>query len=153
MNLDTETKERFDRATDNNTKTGIVINLLTTKDKVSEMTDLILHTIGLSKEGLPEVVILLGPRSTQSPFPVEEAIEIARRMVYAVGSERSLAELSSGRVVTFKSYGTCVREFAAVPTSEDQREVFRAKYLSDLTEYLADQDYDYIVYEPQPWLH
>lgn len=153
MKLDAETKERFDRATDGNTKTGIVINLLTNNSKVGAMTDLILHTIGLSKEGLPEVVILLGPRTTQSPFPVEEAIEIARRMVYAVGSEGSLAELSSGRVVTFRSYGTCVREFAMVPSNEEQRELFRARFLSDLSEYLGNLEYDYIVYEPQPWIH
>ena len=146
-------KELFDWKTKGGEEIGLNIELSPVDGYLTSVDSLMFHTIGLVNQGFPEIVIYLGPRKLESPIPEETAVDLSRTVLTAMSKLDQVSQLAKMMPLMFIIQGTAPRQFMRVPVDDTLRERLIHSKLSKLSAYYQSDSYDFILYEPTPWIH
>lgn len=146
-------KQTFDRRTAKGKGIGVNVEFFPTDGYLVGVDSLVVHTIGLAQRGYPEIVMYLGPRKSDTPILEEFAVTLSGPILNTLGKINELTALVKMRPLSFLVQGASPRRFMCVPMNEDMKERLRHSVLSNLSTYYKDYGYDFILYEPAPWIH
>lgn len=146
-------KEDFDRKSQGGENVGLNIEFSPIHGYLKTMDSLYVHTIGLHQKGYPEIVIYLGPRKMENPIPEEDAVSLSKNVLVSLSKVDQLIALVKTSPWSFTLQGDSPRRFMRVPIDEESKQAFYDGKLLKLSTYYQYDSYDFILYEPSPWIH
>lgn len=144
---------RFDAQTKDGTQVGLNISMFAENGYLRGVDSLVFHTVGLHTRGMPEIVVFLGPRNGENPVPEGDAVSLSQGILSSMKHVNTVADLIKQQPGVFLAKGVAPRRFMRVPLPAEGKNVLRYGRLAALTAYYDDAPFDFILYEPSPWIH
>lgn len=151
--LTSEIQKRFDEQTKDGSQVGFNVMVHAERGSLRGVDSLVFHTVGMHDKDLPEIVIFLGPRREENPIPEDDAVQMSKNILNALKQIETITMLVQEKPGVFITRGNAPRRFMKVPLNEEAMNVIKYGRLSHLTAYYNDCNYDFILYEPSPWIH
>lgn len=154
LNIDPKAiQEKYDILTENGTRVSFNVILDPKGDRYGAADSAILHTVGLSKLDMPEIVVFFGPWAKGSTFTSEEVENIAISILRHLSSPDEIKAVALARNPYFITSELMVRRYLLTPMSAEAREVLKRSKLKALGTYLNNRYYPFMLYTPANWLH
>ena len=150
--IDSETRKKFDERTNLGDNVAVEIIVNAENGYIRGLDSLILHTVGLHQRDLPELVILLGPRRGDNPIPEDDVMDLVNNAL-TIANLESITKLLTERPIIFHTKSPAPRRFMLVPMTDSGKNVMKYGKLASLTAYYNDCNFDFLLYEPSPWIH